>query len=111
MAIGMSYDQFWYEDSALVKMYYQAHKYRIEQRNQEMWMQGLYICSALECTVGNLFKKKGSSPIEYMKEPLQIFPKTEKQIKAETEKERAKAIESFKKLQKNVQSHINKENT
>lgn len=104
MAIGMSYNEYWYGESVLTKYYYKAHMHRIDQRNQEMWVQGLYFASAIESTVGNMFKKKGTKPIKYIEEPIRVTPKTDAELKAEQEKERQKAIESLKRLQKAMQN-------
>ena len=35
-----------------------------------MWTMGQYVLSALTASVGNMFKKKGTKPTEYLKEPL-----------------------------------------
>lgn len=51
----------------------EADKVRRNIHNQEMWIQGLYIKAALDCTVGNMFKKTSAKPIEYPKEPYPFF--------------------------------------
>lgn len=49
-----------------------------EQRlNARAWRDHLYMVSALNATVMNAFRKKGSRPNEYLKEPL---PLTEQEV-------------------------------
>lgn len=107
MSIGMSYDEYWYANPYLAKTYYEAHKLRIQQKNQEMWFQGIYIVEALKCTVGNMLSAKGSKKLEYPKEPYDIFPKKESEKEREAEKEREKAIASLMKLQGAMQRKFN----
>ena len=80
----MTYEQFWYRDPALVISYRKAHELRNQQRNQELWLQGMYVAHALNATVGNMFAKKSAKRIEYPAEPLPITAKD-----AEERKERA----------------------
>lgn len=109
MYIGMSYDEFWYGDSSLVCVYKKIHRYKMEESNQQMWVMGLYMAHAIESTVGNMLSSKGSKKIEYLKEPLQIFEKTEEEIKREAERERQKALASFKRLQFAMQNKFDGE--
>lgn len=51
---------------------------REQRENARAWRAGLYMVSALNATVMNAFRKKGSHPIEYLKEPL---PLTENEAK------------------------------
>ena len=72
MSIGMSYDEFWNQDVALVRAYRQADDLRRQRQNEMLWMQGVYMRDALLCTVGNMFAGKGATPIEYPQEPYSI---------------------------------------
>lgn len=69
--MGMSYRQFWEEDSTLVIAYRKAQELKNEQRNTEMWLQGLYIYEALCCVapVMNAFAKTGTRPRKYSEKP------------------------------------------
>lgn len=74
MSIGMSYDEFWNQDVALVRAYRKAQEIRDRRQNQAMWLQGLYIYNAL-CDVAPIFHafaKKGTKPTPYMEEPYPI---------------------------------------
>ena len=87
----MTYEQFWEGDPYLAKYYRQADELRIERRNQEMWLQGLYVYEAM-CDVAPIMHamaKKGTKARPYPEQPYAI---TEKQRRREIEeKERAVA--------------------
>ena len=93
MSIGMSYDEFWNQDVALVRVYRQADDFRRQRQNEMLWMQGIYMRDALLCTVVNMFSGKGSTPIEYPSEP---YPITETQIAEKKEAERRHMEERMK---------------
>ena len=88
LAIGMTYDEFWNGDCTLTKYYRKADEIRKERRNEELWLQGMYIYEAL-CDVSpvlHAFAKKGTKPQPYAEKPYAI---TEAQHRrAEEEKER-----------------------
>ena len=83
----MTYEQFWDGDPTLVKFYRRAEEMKIERKNQELWLQGLYIYEAL-CDVAPILQamaKKGTKARPYTEQPYAI---TEKQ-----RREKAKAEE------------------
>ena len=94
LSIGMTYEQFWNDDPALVKYYRQADEMRIDRKNQELWLQGMYIYEAL-CDVAPILHsmaKKGSKPQPYSERPYAL---TEKQRKREAEeKERQNVLKA-----------------
>lgn len=95
ISIGMTYDQFWYGDVWLAKVYRDAEELRERRANAEAWRNGFYMASALSSTVGNMFRKKGSRPIKYMDRPI---PLTQKE-KDEYEYQRAaEAQERIKRM-------------
>ena len=77
MSIGMTYDEFWNQDVAMVRAYRKAHELKRRQQNETLWMQGLYVRDALLATVGNMFADKSSKKNEYPTEP---YPVTVEQI-------------------------------
>ena len=91
-------DEFWYGSPHLVKYYREAHRLKTEEINQRLWLQGLYIKSALDSSLSQLFKKKGSKGVQYIEKPLEIFPKTKKEQEQEAIKERKKAVDYFNAL-------------
>lgn len=101
LAIGMPPAEFWDGDPWLAKAYRTAHRYRIEQRNQELWMQGVYIYQAFNTVVGNALRKKGHPPDKYLEKPIELFPKEDYQKEIEAKKEREKAVDFFNKMKAN----------
>lgn len=86
MSIGMSYDEFWNQDVALVRVYRKADELRRRRQNEVLWLQGMYIYEAL-CDVSPIFHafaKKGTKPSPYPKEPYAI---TESEIREREERE------------------------
>ena len=100
----MSYEQYWYGDPSLVIAYRDAHKLRIEQANQQLWLQGLYIYNAMAVIVSNVFAKKGATPQKYIDKPLDLFPK--EKTKEEIVEQRNKVIQALS----NFQRYWNKAN-
>lgn len=87
LSIGMTYEQFWEGDPSLAKYYRQADELRTERRNQEMWLQGLYIYEAL-CDASPLmqgFAKKGTKARPYSDKPYSITEKQRRKEAAEKE--------------------------
>ena len=50
---GMTWDEFWYESIDRLWAYWQKHQFAVEQRNQELWLQGLYIRAAVASCLNN----------------------------------------------------------
>lgn len=100
MSIGMTYEQYWYGTNDLCNFYYEAEKLRIEKRNQELWLQGLYNYKAVSSALYNGFKEKGKPTEKYLEKPIEIFPK--KQKESDPEVERQKAIEFFEQMRVNM---------
>lgn len=74
LAMGMTYEQYWEQDSELVKFYRKAHEIRQEQVNHEAWLHGMYIYEAIADLVPVLraFAKKGSKPRKYAEKPYEF---------------------------------------
>ena len=80
----MTYEQYWEGDPMLAKYFRQADEIRVERKNQELWLQGLYIYEAL-CDVSPILHamaKRGTKARPYPERP---YPITEKQRKHEIE--------------------------
>lgn len=74
LSIGMTPEQYWDGDSLLAKYYRKADELRRKRRNEELWLQGMYIYEAL-CDVSpvlNAFAKKGTKPKPYSDHPYAI---------------------------------------
>lgn len=85
MSIGMSVYEFWDGEPRLARYYAEAHRLRNQQQNQMMWVEGLYFREALASTVGNMFLKKGSQPLEYPQKPFLLDESEQKQEDKEQE--------------------------
>ena len=74
MSIGMTYDQYWNDDPTLVKHFRKAAEIKADRKNQELWLQGMYIYEALCCVspVMRAFAKKGTKPIPYPDTPYAL---------------------------------------
>lgn len=97
LSIGMTYDQYWNDDCTLTNYYSKAHKLRNEYKNQELWLQGMYIYDALCCVspVLHAFAKPRTKPLPYPKKPYDLTGDTVKEEKEKQEKanrDKAKAL-------------------
>lgn len=95
LAIGMPYDLYWNGDCRLTECYRRAEEIKQRQRNQELWLQGMYIYEAL-CDVSPIlqaFAKKGTKPTPYSSEPYAI---TAKQVQEKREKQEQLRFEKTK---------------
>lgn len=72
---GMTWDEFWYGSIDRLQGYWQKHQFEVEQRNQELWLQGLYIRLA----VASCLDKKN----KYPEKPHRITAMTEAEQEAE----------------------------
>ena len=112
ISIGMTYNQFWYDDVSIAKAYLKAFKIKQKRENEieewRMWKQGVYTYEAL-CDVSpvlHAFAKKGTKPLPFPTKPYGIeennIEKTEAQKEQEAENERLRAIIKFKSWAKSV---------
>ena len=104
LSYGMSTDEYWNQSPLFVKAYRKKHWLDIETRNQELWMQGLYIYNAFGTVMANAFGKKGAKREKYLEKPIEIVPKTGKELKAEQERERQKLIKMLNAWEKRWKS-------
>lgn len=89
MLYGMTYEQFWHGDPWMAKAYKEMHNLKRRQRNEEMWINGLYQLNALQVALHNAFDKHR---INYIEKPFDIFPKTEVEKEQDKQKERGKLV-------------------
>ena len=107
LSIGMTYEQYWEGDSTLVKYYRKAEELRNEKRNQELWLQGMYIYEAL-CDVSpvlHAFAKKGTKPTPYSDRPYAL---TAEQNRRKEEEKQRRLVEKGKKFMEAMAASINK---
>ena len=95
ISIGMSRTEYWHGKAELTKVYRKAYEMQRDRRNQELWLQGLYIYEAL-IDVSPLyhdFLKRKPEPLPYTKEP---YPITADAVKRKAEREERIRIEKQK---------------
>ena len=98
----MTYQQYWYGEIRLAKAYAEAERFRLEQREYDMWLQGAYVREALQSalSVSEFFRAKGAKPLPYPDKPYGVWHKRDEQVEAErkrkqAEGERLRAIATF----------------
>lgn len=96
----MPYELFWNGEPELVQTYREAHELSNQQKNQELWLQGLYVFmgfrSVAEAIVSGISGNKSSKPKSYPEEPLPI---TEGEQKAATERNKQRTLSWVQKNQ------------
>ena len=90
MAIGMTYEEFWYQDPHKAKMFLKAHEIRQKQVNEHSWLLGYYNYIALCCAspVLHAFAKQGTKPIDYPNQPLSLSKEENEQKEQEARNRR-----------------------
>lgn len=89
LAIGMTYDEYWNKNPSLVKAYRKAWQMKRDQKNYEMWMQGMYIYNALLCVAPVMRASFSKDKVEPGKYPDKPYPMTQKELRErEAEHER-----------------------
>lgn len=101
MGLGVPYDEFWYGDYCRLKYYESAYLKRRKIENENMWLQGAYIYNAFSTSLANAFRKKGTSFIPYLKEPYDIFPKSEIEKEVEKQQQIRKVVEALNSFKAN----------
>ena len=86
--MGMTYDEFYRKDHTLVIAYRKAYERKREEKNTEMWLQGLYVYEAVARVAPLLIPFNQHPKAEaYLDKPLPIFS-TEENI----EEAKSKAV-------------------
>ena len=112
LSIGMSPEQYWDGDPMLAKYYRKADELSRKRRNEELWLQGMYIYEAL-CDVApvfHAFAKKGTKPTPYSDHPYALSQSDrveEKKIREKQEREKARRYMEAKMAAINKQFHSN----
>lgn len=91
----MTPEQYWDGDPSLTKYYRKAHELQRKRRNEDLWLQGMYVYEAL-CDVSPLlqaFAKRGTKAHPYVDHPYSITRddrEEEKKRKEQRDREKAK---------------------
>ncbi len=94
----MTYEQFWHGETMAAAAYRKKFDIDRDNRNMEMWLQGMYDHEAFGVVLANAFKKKGATASRYTEEPYPIRPLTEEEQAAKEEKEIQKTYAYFDQL-------------
>ena len=90
MAMGVSADEFWNGDYTMLKFYAERHKIAVEQKNEELWLQGAYFYEAICVALSNAFGKGAKA--KYPEKPHRLTELSEE----EKELENQKKVEEFR---------------
>lgn len=74
MGYGMTYDEYWYGDPWRAKFYRETYEIQMKRKDEELWIQGMYIYEAL-CDVSPIlhaFSKSGTKPLPYSDKPYHV---------------------------------------
>ena len=84
LSIGMTYEQYWLQDPKLIYSYIKAEELRTKRKNQEMWLQGLYVHIAIGDLVPilNPFSKEHKAR-KYLDKPIPITQREQEEYEQE----------------------------
>ena len=84
LSIGMSYNDYWYNDYTMLIHYHNAEKIRQKRKNNELWLQGLYVHIAIGDLVPvlNPFSKEHRAK-PYLKKPIPLTQEEQEQEERE----------------------------
>ena len=68
----MTYDQYWYGDTQMVRAFREADRLKQKRADTEAWMLGAYVRHAIESSICNAFREKGVQPVKYPEEPFSL---------------------------------------
>lgn len=98
----MTYEQFWYGEPQMASAYRKAHDLLMEERNQQMYMQGAYNFHAITTALSNIHLDGKHHKInQYLDKPFEIRPKTEIEKEIEGEKQKENVISALTRWAKN----------
>ena len=95
--LGMTEGQYWNGDCTLVKKYRKVYEYKRDERNHELWLQGMYIYEAL-LDVSPMFRDlvKKPHPLPYPDKPYAL---SKEEV---VEREKSKEQQDMEKLMDSV---------
>ena len=98
LSIGCSYNEFWYGEAWIAASYREAEIFRMERRNYDEWLQGLYIYRAVSSSLAMAFwNRKGKKPDGYAEYPMPI---TEREKEADRQRRIEATLKFFAEGQK-----------
>ena len=91
--MGVPYNLFPHLTPVRMKDFYEAYEQQRKIRDEENWMLGIYVHSALSTVLSQMFSK--NSKVKYMEEPILKSAKKESDNKEFSEEELIKYSEMF----------------
>ena len=106
LSLGMTYEDYWDGDPEKTKFYRDKNKWDVKRKNQELWLQGIYVYEAILDAVPalNPFSKK-HKPIPYRKEPI---PLDDVESEQEKENKHKKELANSKAKMMEIMERVNK---
>ena len=92
LAMGMTWTQFWEDEPELTIAYRKSDMIRKRQKNEELWLEGMYVAEALSATVGNMFAK--GQKHQYPTEPFPITVEEQQERREREEKARMERMKA-----------------
>lgn len=85
ISVGMTWEQYWNGDPAMVRAYRRAERMRADRANRESHLQGMYIYDAL-CRVAPAFNAlaKDHTPLAYPERPYELLTGENRRITGES---------------------------
>lgn len=114
LAIGMTFAEYWEGDPLLAQYYRKAYRIKQDEKNNDAWLQGMYVYDAVSTALHNALRGLGKNkpPVkDYAKQPYELYNKVkseaEKAKEVEVEQEKAAAwMENFVRMNSSKsQSH------
>ena len=98
LTMGMTFQQYWYDDPCLVIAYRKAYEMKREYDNSMLWLQGKYFYDALVAVAPRYNDFKPKKPNKYNEEPYPISE--EMRNRQEIEKTRRAAMNMLEKAKR-----------
>lgn len=98
LSYGMSYSEYWEGDPNLAIAYRKAHEINLRRKNEELWLQGVYMRYAMSSVMDG---KKCPYPTE----PLAITPQ---EIREKKEREAKARFDKMKAMMNMAQKQLNR---
>ena len=92
LAMGMTWTQFWNDEPELAIAYRKADAIKKRRKNEELWLEGMYMAEALSATVGNMFSK--GQKHDYPDEPFPITVEEQEERRERAEKARMERMKA-----------------
>lgn len=92
MMLGVPEKEFWDGDYTRLKYYVRKHNYEVEERNMNMWLQGLYNYEAFSVVMAKAFGKGSGRNINYPDKPHRLTPLSPEEQEAENKRQ----VEEFR---------------